>query len=72
MPKKPKMPKMKTHKALAKRVRVTKNGKILRPHAGKSHLNSALSPKRRRHLRRKGQVAAGFAKAIKRALGAVS
>jgi large subunit ribosomal protein L35 len=30
--------KMKTHKATAKRFRVTKNGKILRMHGGKSHL----------------------------------
>ncbi len=63
------MPKLKTNKALVKRVKVTKNGKILRPHPGKSHLNSSLSPKRRRQLRRKAQVAAGFVKRIKRALG---
>lgn len=63
------MPKLKTNKALAKRVKVSKNGKIMRTRSGKSHLNSSLSPKRRRQLRRKGQVAAGFCKRIKRALG---
>jgi large subunit ribosomal protein L35 len=63
------MPKLKTCKALRKRVRVSKSGKIIRSHAGKSHLNSGLSPKRRRQLRRKGQVAAGFVKRFKRALG---
>lgn len=63
------MPKLKTNKALAKRVRVSKTGKILRKHSGKSHLNSSLSPKRRRQLRKTAQVAAGFRKRIKRALG---
>ncbi len=63
------MNKLKTNKALAKRMKVSKNGKIKRSYAGKSHLNSGLSPKRRRNLRRKGLVAAGFKKRIKRALG---
>jgi len=63
------MPKLKTNKALAKRVKVSKTGKIVRSHSGKSHLNSSLSPKRRRQLRRKAQIAAGFRKRIKRALG---
>jgi large subunit ribosomal protein L35 len=63
------MPKMKTCKALRKRIRVSKNGKILRSHPGKSHLNSGMSPKRRRQLRRKAQVQAAFARRMKRALG---
>jgi large subunit ribosomal protein L35 len=63
------MPKLKTNKALSKRVKVTKNGKVVRPHAGKSHLNSGMSPKRRRQLRRKGLVAAAYAKRMLRALG---
>jgi large subunit ribosomal protein L35 len=63
------MPKLKTNKALAKRIKSSKRGKLLRTRAGKSHLNSAMSPKRRRQLRRKSLVAAGFVKRIKRALG---
>lgn len=66
------MPKLKTCKALRKRIRVSKKGKILCSHPGKSHLNSGLSPKRRRQLRRKSQIAAGFVKRFKRALGPVS
>ena len=62
------MPKMKTNKALSKRVKVSKGGKVVRPHAGKSHLNSSKSPKRRRQLRRKGLVDSGFAKAFLHAL----
>lgn len=32
------MPKMKTHKGTAKRFRLTKNGKVMRMLAGRSHL----------------------------------
>jgi large subunit ribosomal protein L35 len=35
--------KMKTHKATAKRFRITKNGKILRMKGGKSHLRRKKS-----------------------------
>jgi len=63
------MSKMKTNKALAKRIKVTKNGKLIRRHAGKRHLNSGMSPKRRRRLRKPASVGQGFRKRIKRALG---
>ena len=49
------MPKMKTHKASKKRFRVTAKGKLLRSQAGKKHLNSHKSGKRKRQLR--GRVA---------------
>jgi large subunit ribosomal protein L35 len=45
------MPKMKTHKASRKRFRVTATGKVKRQQAGKKHLNSPKSGKRKRHLR---------------------
>ena len=64
------MGKMKTKKALAKRIKISKNGKIKRRHAGKSHLNSGKSPKRRRKLRRPATVEGKFEKRFKRALGA--
>ena len=47
------MPKMKTHKGSAKRFRVSANGKLKRVQAGKKHLNSHKSGKRKRHLRSK-------------------
>ncbi len=46
----------KTHKGLAKRLRKTRTGKILRHKAGRSHLMSHKSGKRRRRLRRKDTV----------------
>jgi large subunit ribosomal protein L35 len=45
------MPKQKTHKASQRRVRITKNGKILRRQCGVRHLMTNRSPKRKRQLR---------------------
>jgi large subunit ribosomal protein L35 len=47
------MPKQKSHKASRKRFRVTANGKLKRSQAGKKHLNSHKTGKRKRHLRAK-------------------
>ena len=47
------MPKMKTHKASRKRFKVSAKGKLMRTQAGKKHLNSPKSGKRKRQLRRK-------------------
>ncbi len=63
------MPKHKTHKGLAKRIRVTRNGKMLRGKAGRRHLLSHKSGKRKRQLRKKGQVSPGEEQRIRRALG---
>jgi large subunit ribosomal protein L35 len=50
------MPKMKTHRAAAKRFKVTGSGKIVRAHAFKSHLLTSKGRKRKRQLRRTGLV----------------
>jgi large subunit ribosomal protein L35 len=47
------MPKQKTHKASKKRFRVSATGKLKRSQAGKKHLNSPKSGKRKRQLRKK-------------------
>ena len=44
------MPKMKTHRAGAKRYKVTANGKILRRKAGKKHLLGHKDASRKRRL----------------------
>jgi large subunit ribosomal protein L35 len=62
------MPKQKTRKGLAKRVRVTRNGKIVRGKAGRRHLLSGKSRKRKRQLRAKATVAAVDVKRTMRAL----
>ena len=42
---------IKTKKSVAKRFKITANGKILRASAGKRHLAQGKNPKRRRNLR---------------------
>ncbi|MDA1274672.1 MAG: 50S ribosomal protein L35 [Verrucomicrobia bacterium] len=41
---------IKTRKAVAKRFKITATGKVMRSHAGKRHLLSTKSAKRRRSL----------------------
>jgi len=53
------MPKQKTHKASRKRFKVTANGKLKRSQAGKKHLNSPKTAKRKRQLRH-GKVETGL------------
>ncbi len=59
------MPKHKTHKGLAARVRITRNGKVMRRRPGRSHLMSSKSGKRRRQLSRAAEVEGRYAKIIK-------
>jgi len=63
------MGKLKPHKGLKKRVKVTAKGKIIRHKAGKRHLMSSKSSKRRRRLKRTDQVAAVERKTVLRLLG---
>jgi len=51
------MPKQKTRKGVAKRIRVTRRGKLIRGKAGRRHLLSGKSRKRKRQLRKKTTVA---------------
>ena len=63
------MPKMKTHKGTAKRVRVTKNGKLMRAKPYKSHILTKKSPKRKRNFRKDGPISQADTKMINRKLG---
>jgi len=62
------MPKLKTKKALAKRIKITGGGKLIRSKAGRRHLLSGKSKKRKRALRKKTVVASADKKMVKRAL----
>ena len=64
------MPKMKTHKGLAKRVRVSANKKIKYKKHSAGHLMSGKPGKRKRRLRRKGIVETVLQKKLLVALGA--
>ncbi len=59
------MPKMKTKKALAKRVKKTGSGKLKRGHAYVSHFAANKSHKQKRNLRKSTLVSASDYKRIK-------
>ena len=59
------MPKLKTHKATAKRFRYTGTKKIKRRKTGQDHFNARESGKKKRHKRRDVSVAATEKKIIK-------
>ncbi len=64
------MPKMKTHKGLKKRMRVTARGKVRHKRANAGHLMSGKSGNRCRGLRRPGLLREGpVQKRIRVALG---
>ena len=65
------MPKMKTHKGAKKRFKLTGTGKVRRFRAGKSHILTKKTPKRKMRLRRSAIVdTPGEAKNIKRLIQA--
>ncbi|HKM02781.1 MAG TPA: 50S ribosomal protein L35 [Bacilli bacterium] len=59
------MPKMKSKKALTKRIKVTGTGKIKRGSAYMSHLAPNKTTKQKRHLRKGGFISASDYKRIK-------
>jgi large subunit ribosomal protein L35 len=63
------MPKMKTHRAAAKRFRKTATGKLKRRKAYKSHILAKKTRKRKRNLRKSTLVAASDQRRVKRMLG---
>lgn len=60
------MPKLKTHRGAAKRFSLTKNGKIKRGKAFKSHILTKKSTKRKRGLRQVGYASAANASVVKK------
>jgi len=63
------MPKQKTHKGLAKRVKVTGRGKVRRRKSFTGHLLSGRSAKRLRRLRQNSIMSPADARRTKVALG---
>lgn len=64
------MPKMKPCKGILSRMRVTKNGKVVRPSAGTAHRKAIKNAKRRRQLRRIKPLSPTAAKLVKKLIGA--
>ena len=63
------MPKIKTQKGIAKRVRVTRNGKLVRRNSWMSHRLHQKSKKHKRKDHTELPVAKADGKAVRRALG---
>jgi large subunit ribosomal protein L35 len=63
------VPKLKTRKGIAKRVRVTGTGKLIRASSFKSHLLEHKSQKRKRNFENKQPVSKADRKTVRRALG---
>lgn len=63
------MPKMKTHRGTAKRIKVSGSGKLLRRQAGRGHYKLAKSTDRFRRLSGHTELAPGDRKVVKRLLG---
>jgi large subunit ribosomal protein L35 len=64
------VPKQKTHRGAAKRFKVTAGGKVMRGHAGHSHILTKKTRKRKRTLRDTTPVKGKFAQTLKEMLGA--
>lgn len=60
------MPKLKTHRAAAKRFSLTKTGKVKRGSAFRSHILNKKTTKRKRNLRKMAYASAANAKVIKK------
>ncbi|GAC1402158.1 MAG: 50S ribosomal protein L35 [Chloroflexota bacterium] len=60
------MPKIKTHKATAKRIKITGTGKILRSHGFQNHKKSAKSKRSLRKMDDMMPVTAGMRRRIRK------
>ena len=63
------MPKMKTDRGAAKRIKVTGSGRLRRRKAYRSHLLENKSSVRTRRLGREADIAKGDERAVRRMLG---
>ncbi len=59
------MPKMKTNRGAAKRIRKTARGKLKRMRANKSHILTKKSTKRKRRLRQATEVSSADGKRVR-------
>ena len=63
------MPKLKTHKGTAKRIKITGSGKITRERAFGNHIHAKKSKARKRNMKTAASVNGKIKKNIKTALG---
>ena len=63
------MPKIKTHKGTAKRIKLTSSGKLTRRRAFGNHMLSKKSKSRKRNINTTATVNGSMAKNVRRVLG---
>ncbi|MDO4742039.1 MAG: 50S ribosomal protein L35 [Candidatus Saccharibacteria bacterium] len=63
------MPKLKTHKGTAKRIKVTGSGKMLRERAFGNHILAKKSKARKRNMKTSATINGKIKKNVKTALG---
>lgn len=63
------MPKMKSKRALMKRIKLSAGGKVIRGHAYRSHLAPHKTTKQKRHLMKAGLIHPTDLKRIKYLIG---
>lgn len=63
------MPKIKTHKSTAKRMKITTTGKVMRRRAFGGHMLAKKSQRRKRVIGTAAVVTGAIAKNVKRSLG---
>ena len=63
------MPKLKTHKGTAKRIKISGTGKLIRERAFGNHILAKKSKARKHNMKTAGAVEGKIAKNIKSALG---
>ena len=63
------MPKLKTHKGTAKRVKMTGSGKLIRERAFGNHILAKKSKARKRNIKTAASIDGKIKKNVKRALG---
>ncbi len=62
------MPKLKTHKATAKRIKKTKSGKLIKRTAGQDHFNARETGKKMRKKRRDTSVSPAKRRVIEKSM----
>ena len=63
------MPKLKTHKGTAKRIKVSGSGKLMRERAFGNHILAKKSKSRKRNMKTAASVSGKNVKNLKKALG---
>lgn len=63
------MPKIKTRKSLTNRLKITKNGKVMRRQSFRRHLKASKSAKQLRNLKKTIELTGHMAKRVRKVMG---